>query len=262
MSHWKSCRAETSRSCLGSSRPSPGGGDLGEGAPPSRAPSPPPSSADAPYNAAVSSQPLAPPGPAPQPALTLLLGAARAGEPGAQEALYASVYGDLKRLARAQLGAHGRAGSTLATTALVHESYLRLAGPAEASIEDRRHFYNLAARVMRHVIVDRARERQAEKRGAAQVHQELSALEVEDPDGTLSIEALAVDRALEKLDAASPELARLVELRFFAGLTVEELVPLLGRSERTLKRDWRRAQAFLAAVLDGAPRPSAPPPAV
>jgi RNA polymerase sigma factor (TIGR02999 family) len=192
-----------------------------------------------------------PAGKAAEERITLLLGAARSGDDEAQAALYAAVYDDLKRLARAQLRSHGRAGATLGTTALVHESYLRLAGPADASIEDRRHFFNLAARVMRHVIVDRARERHAVKRGAAQIHSELEDVVLADPAGTISADVIAIDRALETLAAASPELAQMVELRFFAGLTISELVPLLERSERTLKRDWRRAQAFLLAAING-----------
>jgi RNA polymerase sigma factor (TIGR02999 family) len=185
--------------------------------------------------------------------VTTLIAAARGGEKRASEALYDRVYSELKRLAHVQLSVHGRPGQTLDTTALVHETYLRLAGPAGAAPADRAHFFNLAARVMRHVIVDFARRRDAEKRGGGVVPIELeeAAHRLADPGGTLSIEMLALDRALCQLESASPELAQLVELRFFAGLGLEEIAPIVDRSERSLKRDWRRAQAFLRAALEG-----------
>lgn len=194
--------------------------------------------------------------------VTTLIAAARGGERQASEALYERVYAELKRLAHVQLSVHGRPGRTLDTTALVHETYLRLAGPAGAAPADRAHFFNLAARVMRHVIVDFARRRDAEKRGGGVVPIELedAAHQLADPGGTLSIEMLALDRALGELERASPELAHLVELRFFAGLSLEEIAPIVERSERSLKRDWRRAQAFLRAALEG--RPLGPAPAV
>ena len=193
--------------------------------------------------------------------VTTLIAAARGGEKRASEALYERVYSELKRLAHVQLSVHGRPGQTLDTTALVHETYLRLAGPAGAAPADRAHFFNLAARVMRHVIVDVARRRDADKRGGGVVPIELeeAAHRLADPGGTLSIEMLALDRALDELERASPELAHLVELRFFAGLALEEIAPIVERSERSLKRDWRRAQAFLRAALEG--RTAAPAPA-
>jgi RNA polymerase sigma factor (TIGR02999 family) len=186
--------------------------------------------------------------------VTTLIAAARGGELRAAEKLYERVYAELKRLAHIQLAVHGRPGQTLDTTALVHETYLRLSGPAGAGPADRAHFFNLAARVMRHVIVDFARRRDAEKRGGGVVPIELeeAAHRLADPEGTLSVELLSLDRALDELERASPELAHLVELRFFAGLVLEEIAPIVGRSERSLKRDWRRAQAFLRAALEGA----------
>jgi len=182
--------------------------------------------------------------------LTALLAQAREGSRPAADELFSRVYADLRRLAKAQLGAHGRPGATLDTTALVHETYLRLAGPAGFSAEDRAHFFNLAARVMRHVIVDFARRRDAESRGSGGVRLDLGAAEqAGGEDERLSADILALDAALADLERTSPELARLVELRFFAGLQLEEVAALVGRSERSLKRDWRRARAFLAARL-------------
>ncbi len=183
--------------------------------------------------------------------VTRVLAAARAGDAAAAGSIYERVYAELKRLARAQLGAHGRAGGTLDTTALVHEAYLRLVGPHGAAAADRRHFFNLAARVMRHVIIDFARRRKALRRGGDAVVVELAGASeaIADPESGVLLEVLALDRALAALEVASPELARLVELRFFAGLELEELAPMLERSERSLKRDWRRARAFLQVQL-------------
>lgn len=190
-----------------------------------------------------------------EPDVTRLLRAAHAGQAEAERELYEVVYAELKRLARAQLGAHGRVGATLDTTALVHEAYVRLAAPSSVRPEDRSHFFNLAARIMRHLIVDFARRRDAAKRGAGAYVEDLDALaeRVADPDAGLDLEILGLDRALAVLEASSPELARLIELRFFAGLTLEEIEPIVGRSVRTLKRDWRRARAFLLAELGAGP---------
>lgn len=188
--------------------------------------------------------------------MTRLLSAARDGDEAARAALYEQVYAELKRLARRQLRAHGGvAGAMLETTALVNEAYLRLAGPVGVAVADRAHFFNLVARVMRHVIVDFARRRDAHRRGGGAVVVTLGtdAAHLADPAGGVDLEVLELDRALGELAAASPELARLVELRYFAGLELDELVPILERSERSLKRDWRRARAFLHAALAGRP---------
>jgi RNA polymerase sigma factor (TIGR02999 family) len=182
--------------------------------------------------------------------VTALLGRARSGDRAAADALFARLYDQLHGLARAQLISRGRPGATLDTTALVHEAYLRLAEPAALTAEDRGHFFNLAARVMRHVIVDFARRRDADKRGGGARRVDLAeAGELADPDRGLSAELLALDGALAELERMSPDLGRLVELRFFAGLPLEEIALLTGRSERSLKRDWRRARAFLLARL-------------
>ncbi len=181
--------------------------------------------------------------------LTAMLRAARAGEPGAGDRLFAALYADLKRLARAQLS-RGRRHDTLATTALVHEAYVRLAEPAGLAAEDRAHFFNLAARVMRHVVIDFARRRAAAKRGAA--------VRVSWPDGfepeaaaepQMDPGVLALDAALDRLEQESPRLAQLVQLRFFGGLPIAEIAGILEVSDRTVKRDWRRARAFLLAEL-------------
>jgi RNA polymerase sigma factor (TIGR02999 family) len=181
--------------------------------------------------------------------LTSLLHAARAGDTGAAEELFEALYGDLKRLAHAQLSrARGRA-QTLETTALVHEAYVRLVEPAGLAAEDQAHFFNLAARIMRHVVIDFARRRAAAKRGAA--------LRVSWPEGfepaaeeqRIGPNVLALDAALDRLELESPRLAKLVQLRFFGGLPISEIAGVLDVSDRTLKRDWRKARAFLLAEL-------------
>lgn len=198
--------------------------------------------------------------------VTRLLRAARAGDSVAADRLFEAVYHELKRLARAQLARVGRSGgvhgerATVDTTALVHEAYMKLASPAGLAVEDRRHFMNLAARVMRHLLVDFARQRGAEKRGGELVAVALDdAAEIAERSSevALSAELLALDVALAELEASSPELARMVELRFFVGLSLVEIVEITGRSERSLKRDWRRARAFLLARLGAGalPRP-------
>jgi RNA polymerase sigma factor (TIGR02999 family) len=181
--------------------------------------------------------------------ITTLLKAARAGERDAADQVFAALYADLKRLAHAQLARGRGRNETLATTALVHEAYVRLVEPEGLAVEDRAHFFNLAARVMRHVMIDFARRRASAKRGAA--------LRVTWPDGfepaaaeaQIGPDVLALDAALDKLELDSPRLARLVQLRFFGGLPITEIAVLLDVSDRTLKRDWRRARAFLLAEL-------------
>lgn len=190
--------------------------------------------------------------------ITRLLSAARSGDRAAADALFAGVYRELHRLAHAQLAARGRPGETLNTTALVHESFLRLSQPESISAADRAHFFNLAARVMRHVVVDYARQRNAAKRSG-----EVIPLEVGGPfepvaagDARLTEDLLALDTALQRLEAESPRLAKLVELRFFAGLGFAEIGEVTGLTERTAKRDWRKAQAFLLAELTGSDSPA------
>lgn len=184
-----------------------------------------------------------------------LLSAARAGDRSAADVLFARVYRDLHRLAHAQLAARGRPGDTLNTTALVHEAYLRLAQPKGLSAEDRAHFFNLAARIMRHVVVDYARRRDAAKRSGDLVRIEVGGRgePAAQADVRLTEDLLALDAALARLEAESPRLARLVELRFFAGLGFAEIGEVCGYNERTAKRDWRKARAFLLVELAGSP---------
>ncbi len=175
--------------------------------------------------------------------ITSLLVDLRAGDRSALDRLFDLVYRDLHARAKRQLGPRS-AGATLDTTSLVHETYLKLADAAHLALEDRRHFFAVAARAMRQIAVDHARRNAAQKRGGGAFAVSL------DEEGIAAAEAkpadlVALDRALEKLTELDERLARTVELRYFAGLSVEETAEVMGISERTVKRDWRKARAFL-----------------
>jgi RNA polymerase sigma factor (TIGR02999 family) len=134
----------------------------------------------------------------------------------------------------------------------VHEAYLKMMQGAALPPADRGHFFSTAARAMRQILVDRARRRNAQKRGAGAGTELLDEERV--GTGASAEEILGVDRALERLEELDPRLVRLVELRFYAGLSVEETAEALAVSERTVKRDWRRARAFLFEQLSGVPK--------
>jgi RNA polymerase sigma factor (TIGR02999 family) len=170
-----------------------------------------------------------------------------AGDPRARDELVPIVYGALRRLAARYL-ADERHAPTLQPTALVHEAYLRLVQQDLPAWEGRSHFYGVAAHVMRQVLVDHARRRLASKRGAGAVRVDLeSASELEAPARTPDI--LALDQALEQLAAVDERKCRVVELRYFTGLTEEEAASALGLSVATVRRDLRAAEAWLAAKL-------------
>ncbi len=177
----------------------------------------------------------------PAEAITGLLRAAESGDRTAVDQLFGRVYAELHKLARRQLQATP-VQATLSTTALVHEAYLKLSGDARWSTRDRSHFFALAARAMRHILIDHARRRTRHKRGGAEAPLSLDDAQV--PVHDRAEELLALDEALERLAAMDPELARLVEWRFFAGLSVEEIAGILEVSDRTVKRQWRTARAF------------------
>ncbi len=182
---------------------------------------------------------------APETELTRLLAAWQRGEDGAADRLFSLVYEQLRALARRQVG-HGGSGETLRTTALVHEAYLKLSrGSSRAN--DRHHFYALAARAMRQILVDHARGRAAVKRGGGL---RITTLEGEPAADSRGHEVLALDDALVRLARLDERLGRLVELRYFAGLSIEETAAVLTLSPATVKRDWRTARAFLFDALN------------
>lgn len=185
--------------------------------------------------------------------ITRLLAAAREGDGEAMDRLMALVYDELHAMARRQLR-NRRPGQTLTTTALVHEAYLKLVDHPGATWQDRSHFLSVAAIAMRHILVDSARRRVAKKRGGEGVKVPLDELHLslEEPSADArAVEVLALDRALTSLATLNERLSRLVELRFFGGLNEEETARVLGTSERTVRRDWRKARAFLYQALGG-----------
>ena len=186
--------------------------------------------------------------------ITGLLAALRNGDRSAMDRLFPLVYREFHGRAHQQL-AHRRPGETLSTTALVHETYLKLAGSSRQSYEDRLHFFAVASRAMRQIVVDYARRNAAEKRGSGRAIR-LEPDAIGNPDR--SDELLALDEALEQLQELDPRLVQTVELRFFGGLSVEETADTLGVSPRTVKRDWQRARAFLFRSVSGHHGPEVP----
>lgn len=177
--------------------------------------------------------------------VTALVGAAGDGDVDASEQLFSLLYDELRRCAHRQLRA--AAGHTLSTTALVNETYLKLASSANLRTEGRQHFMALSARAMRQVLVDHARRLGADKRGGNALLVTLDDRVSTSPDDAL--EVLALDRALTTLEQIDARAARVVHLHFFAGMTFPAIAELENLSERTLKRDWQAARALLAAEM-------------
>ena len=167
--------------------------------------------------------------------------------PESLDAVTTEVYRELRAMAHYRLMARGPRG-TLSTTALVHEAYLRLAGPARAQWTDRSHFLAIASLAMRHVLVDRARERATLKRGGERKRITLDNVNIS--VDTESDVLLQLDDALNQLAAFDARLARVVECRFFGGLTEEETADALGVTARTVRRDWVKARVLLRRALE------------
>lgn len=180
-----------------------------------------------------------------------LLEQARAGSPEARTALFQALYRDLKQLARARLYADG--ADAMSATTLVHEAYLKLVQSAAVRATSRGEFFALAGQVMRSIIVDDARARLAAKRGGGVALESLDSTHFEWPDlgrpGLDDERLLSLNAALDRLGEADPRMMQVVELKFFAGLSVEETAELMGLSPRTAKRAWQGARAFLLAAL-------------
>lgn len=197
-----------------------------------------------------SSQPQSPGTPG-HPDVTALLLAWGAGDRAALDALVPAVYSALRAQAARELRREAE-GHTLSTTALVHEAYLRLVDQARVRVESRSHFYGIAARVMRQILVDHARARGAAKRGGhdgAATHP-VTLGDADAATGEPAAEVLAIHDALDRLALIDPDRARLVELRYFAGLTIKETAETLGVSPATANRDWAVASAWLRRELE------------
>jgi RNA polymerase sigma factor (TIGR02999 family) len=169
------------------------------------------------------------------------------GDQEALERLMPLIYAECRRIAAQQLQ-HERRDHTLDPTALVHELYLRLVDQRRATWENRAQFFGIAAQLMRRILVDHARARQTAKRGGSALLVSLDAA-ADTPNDTHAEDVLAIDEALNRLSALDADQVRIIELRFFAGLTVEETAHVVGRSPRTVKREWRLAKAWLHREL-------------
>ena len=177
--------------------------------------------------------------------ITDLLLQIRGGSPDAMDRLFHSVYGKLRRIAGRQLRGE-RPGHSLGTTGLVHETYLKLADQTRVQWQDRTHFYRVAARAMRRILVDYARRYRAQRRGG-----ELRRVSL-DEEATVAERGetlLALDEALERLAAKNERLSSVVECRYFGGLTEEETAETLGVTTRTVQRDWAKARGWLYLEL-------------
>ncbi len=183
---------------------------------------------------------------------TRLLQSIEHGDAQAAEELLPLVYGELRKLAAHKM-AHEQPGHTLQPTALVHEAWLRLGGDAQPTWENRAHFFGAAAEAMRRILVDRARRKQAQRRGAGAEHLDVAEVEIASP--TDDDQLLAINEALDKLTAMNPRKAELVKLRYFVGLTFEEAASVLGIAVPTAKEWWAYTRAWLAVEMRGsAPR--------
>ncbi|MBT2749310.1 MULTISPECIES: ECF-type sigma factor [unclassified Lysobacter] len=180
--------------------------------------------------------------------ITELIVDAQKGRPGAWDQVYSALYRELHRLARMQIRQHWK-GAERSPTSLINRTWLRLS-QATLNINDRTHLISVLVHAMRYALVDETRRLLAEKRGVG-----FEAVMLEEDDIGLAYDArlehlLAVDQALNRLSEAEPRLGLLVELRYFGGMTDEEVAQALGVTDRTVRRDWRRARAFLSSSLD------------
>lgn len=179
--------------------------------------------------------------------VTELLVRWRSGDGDALQALMPLVYDEMRRLAHRYLRRE-RPGHTLQSTALVHEAFVRLTGNALPQWEDRAHFFAIAARLMRQILVEYARSRNAGKRGGAVVKLAIDC--VEERPARPDLDIVALDNALQDLARIDPQQSQVVELRFFSGLSIEDTAEALGISQSTVKRDWNTARVWLYRELD------------
>ena len=182
--------------------------------------------------------------------ITRILREWQSGDAEALERLVPVVYEELRVLASRQL-AHEWRHNRLDTTVVVNEAYLKLFGQREVDWQNRGHFFAIAAQLMRRILIDHARRHLRDKRGGGAIHVALHEVEAANPTKVDTLDALAVDRALRKLEQVDSAQGRIVELRFFGGLTVEETAAVVGTSPTTVKREWALAKAWLYRELTG-----------
>jgi RNA polymerase sigma factor (TIGR02999 family) len=183
--------------------------------------------------------------------ITSYLDRMRRGDAGARDSLFPLVYDELRRLASQAF--RGRQGQTLQPTALVHEAYLHLAGGEGAAWESRAHFFAVASMAIRQILIQHARRRVALKRGGDR--ERLTLADVATPSRDAEVDLLALDEALDLLAARDERQARIVQLRFFGGLSVDEVAEVVGVSKTTVEGEWRMARAWLRRQLDPERRP-------
>lgn len=179
--------------------------------------------------------------------ITTLLRAAGTGDRRAADEVMALLYDDLRQVARGRLRSTGEM-TLLDTTSLVHEAYLRMQRAGELHFADRRHFLAYAAKVMRTVVIDTVRARQAERRGGDVLHVTLST-EIRDSVAVPDAEVLRINEALDELSSIDERLGKVVEMRYFGGLSEAEIADCLDVTERTVQRDWQKARVLLSTVL-------------
>ncbi len=179
---------------------------------------------------------------------TIILERMAQGDGSAAEALFPLVYDHLRALAGNYFRGQ-RPDQTLQPTALVHEAYLKLIAPREGVWKDREHFLAIAATAMRQILSDHARRRKAAKRGGNDARERVTLCDLADPISERQVDLLALNEVLETLAALDARQARIVELRFFGGLTTQEIATFFDVSTRTIEKEWRRTRAWLSAEL-------------
>jgi RNA polymerase sigma-70 factor, ECF subfamily len=189
----------------------------------------------------------------PEADVTMLLRAAASGERRDIDALMTAMYGDMRRLALSHLKCE-REDHTLQPTAVVHEAYVKLVDQRNTDWKDRLHFFSVASRIIRRILIDHARERLADKRGGGGTRIHVSDRDFALPERDFNL--IALDEALAELADLDGQQASIVELRFFGGCSVEEIGQLLQIGKRTVDRDWRAAKAWLLARIEDAGEPS------
>ena len=182
--------------------------------------------------------------------MTVLLEHVRVGDPGASDELFTLLYEELHRIAKSLFGRQ-QPGHTLQPTVLVHEAWFKmLGGGKEPDWQDRAHFVNVAARAMRQILVNHARDRSAQKRGGGRQRERLTVVSPAAPDADKALDLLDLDAALRQLAELDERQAQIAELKLFGGLTTAEIAAVVGIAPRTVELDWRMAKGWLARALE------------